>query len=75
MRRTTQRWCLGATSTAAPRDLEMAMLRWLLPELRDSWASLHPDDPGYTSNAEDQGKGGLHSSSFQRDAAEHRVHV
>ena len=37
----------------------MVMLRALLPELQDSWASLHPDDPGHTSNAEDQGKGGL----------------
>ncbi len=66
---------LGGDFNCRPQDLEMAMLRRLLPELRDSWASLHPDDPGYTSNAEDQGKGGLHSSSFQRDAAEHRVHV
>lgn len=61
---------LGGDFNCRPQDLEMAMLRQLLPELRDSWPSLHPDDPGYTSNAEDQGKGGLSSLSFQGGATE-----
>lgn len=48
---------VGGDFNCRPQDFEMVMLRKLLPELQDSWATVHPDEPGYTSNAEDQGKG------------------
>lgn len=54
---------IGGDFNSRPHDLEMVMLRKLLPELQDSWAVLHPDDPGYTSNAADQDRGGQYSLS------------
>jgi len=48
---------VGGDFNCRPQDFEMVMLRKLLPELQDSWATVHPDEPGYTSNAEDQGEG------------------
>lgn len=34
-----------------PDSLEMQMFRALLPHLHDCWQEVHPDQPGYTSNA------------------------
>lgn len=48
---------VGGDFNCRPQDMEMVMLRKLLPELQDSWHCVHPDQPGYTSNAGDQGKG------------------
>ena len=48
---------VGGDFNCRPGDFEMKMLGTLLPELHDSWALLHPDVPGCTSNSGDQGKG------------------
>ena len=48
---------VGGDFNCRPQDMEMVMLRKLLPELQDSWHCVHPDQPGCTSNAGDQGKG------------------
>ena len=48
---------VGGDFNCRPGDFEMKMLGTLLPELHDSWALLHPDEPGCTSNSGDQGKG------------------
>lgn len=42
---------LGGDLNCSPHELEAVMLKWLLPQLQDSWAVLHPDDPGPTSNS------------------------
>lgn len=55
---------VGGDFNCRPQDHEVAMLRALLPELHDSWAAVHPDEPGYTSNAGDQGRGDMHSLQF-----------
>ena len=36
-----------------PDSLEMFIFRALLPDLHDSWEHLHPQQPGFTSNAMD----------------------
>ena len=34
-----------------PDSLEMHMFRAFLPQLHDCWEQLHPQQPGFTSNA------------------------
>ena len=41
---------LGGDLNCGPQDIEVVMLRSLLPQLQDSWHTLHPDEPGNTSN-------------------------
>lgn len=41
---------LGGDLNCGPQDIEMVMLRSLLPQLQDSWNVVHPDEPGCTSN-------------------------
>ena len=48
---------VGGDFNCRPDDFEMKLLRTLLPELHDSWALMHPHEPGYTSNSGDQDKG------------------
>lgn len=42
---------LGGDLNAGPTEIETVMLKRLLPQLNDSWAMLHPDDPGPTSSS------------------------
>ena len=41
---------LGGDLNCGPQDIELVMLRSLLPQLQDSWNKVHPDEPGCTSN-------------------------
>ncbi|CAL8466074.1 g5610 [Coccomyxa elongata] len=41
---------LGGDLNCGPQDIEVVVLRSLLPQLKDSWNIVHPDEPGCTSN-------------------------